>query len=95
MLIMQHEIRIERRPEEVFPVAADPKNQLKWDPVGMQSVEKLTPGPLAQGSRYKGQWRRFGTIEYEFAEYDPPHRFTHDARLRLGKGLAHHHVRGR
>jgi uncharacterized protein YndB with AHSA1/START domain len=85
MATLRHEIRINRPREMVFPLAAEPENTLKWDSAGVQSVEKLTPGPLARGSRYKGRWKRFGTIEYEFAEYDPPHRFVHDARLSFGR----------
>jgi uncharacterized protein YndB with AHSA1/START domain len=85
MVTFRHEIRINRPREAVFPLAADPGNQLKWDPAGMQSVQKLTPGPLARGSHYKGRWKRFRTIDYKFAEYDPPHRYAHDARTGLGR----------
>jgi uncharacterized protein YndB with AHSA1/START domain len=85
MVTLRHEIRIDRPREAVFPLAADPENTLKWDPAGVQSVQKVTPGPLARGSRYRGRWKKFGTIEYEFAEYDPPHRFVHDARLGFGR----------
>ena len=83
----RHDVRIDRPREAVFPLAADPENQLKWDPAGMQSVQNLMPDPLQRGSRYKGRWKKFGTIDYEFAEYDPPHRFTHDARTNLGRVL--------
>ena len=36
----------------------------------MKAVEKLTDGPLGKGSRYRGKFKGFGTIEYEFAEFD-------------------------
>jgi len=51
----------------------------------MQSVQQLTPGPSARGSRYEGRWKRFGTIDHVFAEYHPPHRLPHDARTSLGR----------
>jgi hypothetical protein len=70
--------------EEVFRTAADPEVQLRWDPGTLKSVEKLTPGPLAQGSRYRGRFKGYGTVEFEFADYDPPHRFAHRARMPLG-----------
>ncbi|HEY0071066.1 MAG TPA: SRPBCC family protein [Chloroflexia bacterium] len=76
---------IERPPEEVFPVAADPQTQLKWDPGTLKSVEKLTAGPLGQGSRYRGKFKGFGTMEYEFAEYEPGRRFAHLAQMAMGK----------
>ena len=76
---------IDRPPVEVFPVAADPQTQLEWDPGTLKSVEKLTPGPLGQGSRYRGNFKGFGTMEYEFAEYEEPRRFTHKTTMRMGK----------
>lgn len=51
----------------------------------LKSVEKLTPGPLAQGSRYRGRFKGFGTVDYEFAEYEPSRRFAHQARIKLGE----------
>lgn len=80
-----HQIDIDAPPEKVFPVAADPESQLRWDHAGIITVEKVTPGPLTQGSRYRGRWKRFGRMEYTFAAYDPPRRFTHDAATFLGR----------
>ncbi|MEA2574541.1 MAG: hypothetical protein QOH93_1839 [Chloroflexia bacterium] len=76
---------IERPPVKVFPIAADPETQLHWDPGTLKSVEKLTPGPLGQGSRYRGKFKGFGTMEYEFAEYESPRRFAHLAPMAMGK----------
>lgn len=76
---------IERPPAEVFPIAADPQTQLLWDPETLKSVEKLTPGPLGQGSRYRGKFKGFGTMEYEFAEFESPRRFAHLAFMQMGK----------
>ncbi len=76
---------IGRPPEEVFPIAADPHTQLKWDPGTLKSVEKLTAGPLGRGSRYRGKFKGFGTMEYEFAEFEPPRRFAHLAPMPMGK----------
>jgi hypothetical protein len=73
------------RPEDVFAVAAEPQEQLRWDPGTLKSVEKITPGPLTKGSRYRGVFKGFGTVEYEFVEYDPPRRFAHLARVKVGR----------
>ncbi len=55
--------------ERVFETAADPQKQLEWDPAVMKSVEKVTPGPLAQGARYRGEFKGMGAnVEYEFEE---------------------------
>jgi uncharacterized protein YndB with AHSA1/START domain len=74
---------IERPPAEVFEVAADPYEQLKWDPGTLKSVEKLTPGPLGRSSRYRGEFKGFGTVEYEFDEFEPGRRFTHYTEMKI------------
>jgi uncharacterized protein YndB with AHSA1/START domain len=70
-------------PEVVFRTAASPEKELEWDP-GTLTVEKLTDGPLGKGSRYRGKFKGFGTIEYEFVEFDEPRRFVHQARIAIG-----------
>ena len=85
MLKVSETATIQRPPAEVFPVAADPHTQLQWDPETLKSVEKLTPGPLGQGSRYRGKFKGFGTMEYEFVEFESPRRFTHLAPMQMGK----------
>jgi hypothetical protein len=65
--------------------AADPSIQLKWDAGTLRRVEKLTEGPLARGSRFRGQFKGFGTVEYEFVEYEPPRRFAHQAEIKMGR----------
>lgn len=76
---------IERPPAEVFEVAADPYEQLKWDPGTLKSVEKLTSGPLGRGSRYRGEFKGFGTVEYEYDEFEPGRRFTHHTLMKIGE----------
>lgn len=76
---------IARPPEEVFDAASDPEKQLKWDPDFTKSVEKLTAGPLARGSRYRGKFKQFGTVEYEFAEFERPKRFSHLTMMPMGE----------
>jgi len=71
-------------PEVVFDAAADPKIQLRWDAANLLAVEQLTTGPLAKGSRYRGRFKGMGTVEYEFAEFDRPRRFTHRTRVPFG-----------
>ena len=69
----------------VFAVAADPKLQLQWDAPTLRRVEQLTPGPLARGARYRGNFKGFGTVTYEFAEFEPGHSFQHVARIPMGE----------
>ena len=71
--------------ERVFAAASDPAEQLRWDASTLRSVEQLTPGPLAAGTRYRGRFKGFGPVEYEYAEFDPPRRFAHLARMPMGR----------
>ena len=71
--------------ETVFAAAADADRQLEWDTGTLKSVEKLTSGPLARGARYRGTFKGFGTVEYEFADYEPPSRFAHLAKVKPGQ----------
>jgi hypothetical protein len=75
---------IPRAPIEIFETAADPYAQLKWDPGTLKQVEKLTPGPLAPGTRYRGEFKGFGVVEYQFTAYDPGKRFAHHAVMNIG-----------
>jgi uncharacterized protein YndB with AHSA1/START domain len=71
-------------PAEVFAAAADPQKQLEWDPGTMRSVEKLTPGPLGRGARYRANFKGFGVVEYDYPEYEPGRRFAHHSVMMMG-----------
>jgi len=84
MATVTHTSVITRPPDEVFAAAADPFTQLKWDPGTLKRVEKLGEDGLARGARYRGEFKGFGTVEYEFTEYDPPRVFEHTAKVKAG-----------
>lgn len=80
------EVAVVRAPvDAVFAAAADPHRQLEWDAKTLRSVKQLTSGPLTAGARFRGSFKGFGTVEYEFAEYEPPRRFAHLARIPAGR----------
>jgi uncharacterized protein YndB with AHSA1/START domain len=81
---VSHSATIAQPPETVFAAAADPFTQLKWDPGTLKSVDKLDPGPLGPGARYRGKFTGFGVVDYEYAEYEPSRRFTHLAMVKMG-----------
>jgi uncharacterized protein YndB with AHSA1/START domain len=86
-----HVIRIEvsetvHHPREaVFAAAADTEEQLRWDRETLKSVEKLTPGQIGQGARYRGRFKGFGIVEFEFAEFEAPRRLAVLARIKPGE----------
>src|ERR671922_264308 len=84
-MITFSESSIIRRPvAEVFATAADPFKQLEWDPGTLKRVEQVTPGGLGRGARYRGDFKGFGVVEYEFAEYEPDRRFAHHTLMKFG-----------
>ena len=85
MFVITESVSLRWRPEEVFPALSDPQTQLEWDAETLRSVEKLTPGPLAEGARYRGRFKGYGTVEYEFVEYEPNRRFAHRAAIPMGR----------
>jgi hypothetical protein len=70
---------------EVFAIAADPFKQLEWDPGTLKRVEQVTPGGLGRGSRFRGDFKGYGVVEYEFAEYEPDRRFAHHTVMKFGE----------
>ena len=84
MFTVSESMIIERSPTQVFNTAADPDQQLVWDSGMLKSVEKLTPGPLGPGTRYRGDFKGFGVVEYEFSEFEPDRRFAHHALMKFG-----------
>jgi hypothetical protein len=84
MFEISERVMIRRPIDELFGLAADPHLQQQWDSAGLQRIEKLTEGPLGVGSRYRGSFKRMGTVEYEFTEFEPNQRFSHDAELPIG-----------
>jgi uncharacterized protein YndB with AHSA1/START domain len=69
---------------DVFAAASDPLRQLEWDAVTLRRIEMLTDGPLSTGSRVRGTFRGFGTVEYEYVAYEPDRTFAHLATLPMG-----------
>lgn len=84
MIEVSDSVVIAREPADAFDVAADPERQLEWDPQTL-SVEKLTPGPLGRGARYRVEVKRLGVVEYEFPEFDRPVRFAHRGPVKVGE----------
>jgi polyketide cyclase/dehydrase/lipid transport protein len=82
---IDHVATIPQPPDVVFPVISDPETQLIWDAATLRSVTKLDDGELARGSRYRGNFKGFGTVEYEFVDYQPVTRFAHLAKIPLGR----------
>jgi hypothetical protein len=54
-------------------------------PGTLKRIEPVTLGGLRRGARYRGDFKGFGTVEYEFVEYEPDRRFAHHTRMKFGE----------
>ena len=77
------EILINRPVEEVFDFVADERNEPRYNP-RMLRAEKLSPGPVGLGSRFRAvmrSWPRPTTMTTEFRVYQRPRRLASTTRL--------------
>jgi uncharacterized protein YndB with AHSA1/START domain len=77
------EIVINRPVEEVFDFVADERNEPRYNP-GMLRAEKLSPGPVGLGSRFRAEMRtrpRPTKMTTEFTGYERPWRLALTTRL--------------
>ena len=76
MAVIKNTVHIERAPEDVFDYLVDLRNELEWNP-GVESMEKLTNGPIGIGTRYLAKWKQSKHIEVECVEYERPRRWVY------------------
>ena len=69
---------VDRPAEAVFDYMTDPANLMAWQ-TSKTSVEQLTPGPPARGTRVRERTKPPGAKEFEqvveFTEFERPRRF--------------------
>ena len=70
-MIFTKSFTIQRRPEEAFEYFANVENEARFNPWAIE-VCKISSGPVGPGSRFRGRYKRFGTVEQELTEYEPP-----------------------
>jgi uncharacterized protein YndB with AHSA1/START domain len=77
------EILINRPVEEVFDFVADERNEPRYNP-RMLRAEKLSPGPVGLGSRFRAEMRtrpRPMEMTTEFTGYERPRRLASTTRM--------------
>lgn len=76
MAVIESSVFIQRRPEDVFDYLVDLRNELEWNP-GVESMKKLTDGPVAVGTRYRAKWKQSKHVDVECTEFDRPRRWVY------------------
>ena len=75
MAVISNSVTIRCTPEEAFDYLSDIRNELEWNP-GVQSIEKITDGPVDLGTRFKAKWKSSPQLVVEIIEYERPHRWV-------------------
>jgi carbon monoxide dehydrogenase subunit G len=76
MTIISNSTVIRCTPEEAFDYLSDHRSELEWNP-GIESIEKLTDGPVGLGTKYLAKWKSAPqSVEVETVRYDRPHGWT-------------------
>jgi uncharacterized protein YndB with AHSA1/START domain len=76
---------IDRPPQIVFAALEDPETQVRYDHDTLRSVEKLTPGPIGMGTRFRGDFKGMGKVEYEYAKFELGHLIEHAVKMPFGE----------
>jgi hypothetical protein len=74
--VIESSAMIERNIEDVFDYLVDLRNELEWNP-GVESMVKLTDGPIGIGTRYLAKWKQSKRIEVECVAFDRPHSWAY------------------
>ena len=82
---VQDQIVIARPPETVFASLADPAVQMTYD-AEIRSIIQLSPGPVARGTRFRGDFKGLGQREIVYAELEPDRLIEHAVKLPFGAG---------
>jgi hypothetical protein len=71
--VVSNSVEIRCMPEEAFGYLCDHRSELEGTP-GIESIDKLTDGPVGLGTRYLAKWKSAPeAVEVEAIAYDRPH----------------------
>jgi hypothetical protein len=73
--MIRNSVMIRCSPEVAFDYLSDHRAELEWNPK-CQSMEKITPGPVGLGTKYRAKWKSSPYVELETVAYDRPHSWT-------------------
>jgi hypothetical protein len=58
--------------------------QITFDNEAFRSVEMLTPEPIGLGSRFRGDFKGMGKVDYEYAAYEQDRLIEHAVQMPFG-----------
>ncbi len=75
MAVISNSVTIRCSQEAAFDYLSDSRNELEWNP-GIESIEKITDGPVGLGTQYRAKWKSSPPVVVEIIEYERPHRWA-------------------
>lgn len=75
MKVIRNSVLIRCSPVQAFDYLSDHRAELEWNP-RCEVMEKISPGPVALGTRYRAKWKRSPYVEVETTHFDRPHTWT-------------------
>src|SRR6476659_4598464 len=75
MTVIRNSVVVEASCEEAFDYLSDHRAELEWNPKCV-TMEKITEGPVGQGTRYLAKWKGSPRVELETVHYDRPNTWT-------------------
>ena len=75
MTVIRNSVVVEASCEEAFDYLSDHRAELEWNPKCV-TMEKITEGPVGQGTRYLAKWKGSPRVELETVHYDRPNTLT-------------------
>lgn len=76
MAVIKNSVQIDRSTEEVFDYLVDLRHELEWNP-DVQSMKKITDGPIGVGTKFLAKWKQSSLIEVECIRFERPHRWSY------------------
>lgn len=76
MAVIENSVQIDRSPQEVFDYLIDLRNELEWNP-DVESVKKLTDGPIGVGTKFLAKWKQSKLIEVECIRFERPNTWVY------------------
>jgi Polyketide cyclase / dehydrase and lipid transport len=69
--VIRVQLEVDRPVSDTFDYFADFRNENEWNTVA-HDIRMLTDAPVGTGSRFRGEYDRMGTMEYEIIEFVRP-----------------------
>jgi uncharacterized protein YndB with AHSA1/START domain len=90
-VVIEESVEVSRPVEEVFDYCTDIAREPEWNS-HTRYVEKLTGGPVREGTRYKAEWMAGDPMIVEYVEVDRPRSWMSTGRSRRLLTVGEGHV---